>query len=319
MSEKKEKLAFGLILAALLAVGGAAYWLLLGGSPAPAPAPPPPPPVEVAKPAAVDKLLVSKVVGPVRIHRAGADAGWQEVKEGDALQPDDQIETAEGGALQLQQAGGARLSVDVGDNTSLRVKDLTENLTAVRLESGLVNASVKDDPARAFEIDSGEDAVATTRGGDMAVTSNGEGTVAVGVTRGSAELQAGGKVVAIKAGQQSISLKGGAPSAPSPIPNSLLLKVAWPKELLLNRRKITVSGKTVPGAILAIAGQPVRVGADGRFTHVIYLREGQQTLGARGRDVGGHVIDLKGPAVLVDTHGAKADFDTRNLWGGHPQ
>ena len=57
----------------------------------------------------------------------------------------------------------------------------------------------------------------------------------------------------------------------------------------------------------------VDVGPDGRFTHVIVLREGRQRLSARAHGVAGSA-SAEGPAIVLDTRAPDARFDTRDLW-----
>jgi hypothetical protein len=309
MAEGRERARF-LGAVALILVGlAASYWFLLGREVAP---------VAVAPPAAVaadtDKLVLSRVEGPVRIRRSDADGGWIEARTGDALKADDLIETGPGATAQL--SAGERYQVNLDANAQFAVREINESIARFRLDFGLMNASVKDDPARAFEVESGDDVVTRTRGGDLAVTHNGKGVVSVGVSRGSAELSSGGKVVALRSGQQSLAIAGRPPSTPSPIAKSLLLKVVWPRETLVNKRRIVVSGQTTPGAVLAVVGRPITVDAEGRFRQEVVLKDGQHSLTIVGQDVGGRRVEEKGPEVLVDTRGAAAEFETQDLWGG---
>jgi hypothetical protein len=253
---------------------------------------------------------VTRLLGPVRIRRAGAGASWADAQVGDELHKDDLVETGGGGSAQL--SAGESYQVELDADARFDVREITAELSRFGLAAGLLNASVRDDPRRTVEIESAG-GLARTRGADLAVASS-DKVVAVGVQRGQAELESSGGTVLIHAGQQSLAVKGFPPVQAMPIPPSLLLKVAWPSERVTNQRKLVVSGKTAPGSILAIEGQPVQVGADGSFRHVVYLREGRQMLNAVGRDVGGHRVEAKGPEILLQTRGAAAEFDTKGLW-----
>jgi hypothetical protein len=156
--------------------------------------------------------------------------------------------------------------------------------------------------------------VARTRGGDVRVA-GGDEVAAVAVARGEAELRSGGRAVVIRAGEQSMAARGGAPSEPSPIPSSLLLKVSWPEELATNRKRLVVTGRTSPGAVLALGGRAVKVQPDGSFRQVLVLREGRQRIPVSARDASGRRLNEKSPEILVDTKGASAEFDTHSLWG----
>ena len=87
----------------------------------------------------------------------------------------------------------------------------------------------------------------------------------------------------------------------------------WPTARTTNERRMVVTGRATPGAIVVLGGEQVEVQPDGRFTHVIVLREGRQTLSARALGVAGKAA-AEGPAVVLDTRAPDARFDTRDLW-----
>ncbi len=301
MAGRRERIGFWAALA-LLALGTlAAYRWLLGpepGAPAPAPA---------ARPtAAIVPLTVAAVSGEVLVVRRGARAP---AATGAALQPDDALETAAGGRVELA-GGGYRVTLEEGGRFD--VQEITAELSRFRLASGLVSARVDDGPHRAVEIEAAPDTVARTRGGDLSVARSG-GMVAVGVRSGAAELSAAGKTVTLRGGEQSLARVGQAPSAPAPLPASLLLKVSWPAARTTNERRIVVTGRATPGAIVVLGDERVEVQPDGRFTHVIVLREGRQKLSARAHGVAGSATS-EGPPIVLDTRAPDARFDTRNLW-----
>jgi hypothetical protein len=99
------------------------------------------------------------------------------------------------------------------------------------------------------------------------------------------------------------------------MPRSLLLKVDWPSARETNRRRIVVTGRTTPGALVSVRGERVRVGPDGAFTHVLFLREGEQTIEASARDVAGRRERSRSQPVVLDTRAPDTRFDTTDLWG----
>jgi hypothetical protein len=294
----RERAIFWTVAALLVAGAALAYRLLLGPAPASRPAPPPPAPAPL-------RLAVAKVTGEVTIVRAGVRA---RAAPGAELRADDAIETPPGARVELDGAG---YQVALDEDGSFDVREITAELSRFRLAQGLVSTKVRDD-AVAVEIEGAEGSRVRTKGGDVAVARSGE-TVAVGVERGSAEFAAGGGVVVLAAGQQSVAARGGKPSAPAPIPASLLLKVSWPEERTTNRRRIVVTGRTEPGAVVVLGDERVEVRPDGRFTHVIALREGRQRLTARAHAVGGSAA-ADGPVILLDTRAPDPRFDTADLW-----
>jgi Glucodextranase, domain B/FecR protein len=308
MGERRERALFLAGLLILVGAGAAGYWLFLGHGSVPAapmqatPAAPQPP----------DRLVVAAVSGPVTLRRGGAAGVPEPVRAGDELRPDDAVETGPGGTVQL--AAGESYRVDLDELSTFAVKEITAELARFRLAEGLVSTSVREDARRAVEVEAGAGAVARTRGGDLRVAGGAE-VAAVAVSRGEAELSSGGKAVVIRAGQQSMASRGGAPSEPSPIPSSLLLKVSWPEDPATNRRRLVVTGRTSPGAVVALGGRSVKVEPDGTFREVLVLHEGRQRIPVAARDAAGNRLKEEGPEILVDTKGAPAEFDTHSLWG----
>jgi hypothetical protein len=298
MAGRRERITFWGILAALVAGTAVAYVLLLGRDPGRRPAPP--------QPAQPVPLTVGEVVGEVTIVRGGVR---ERAVSGATLRPDDGIETATGARVQV--AGGG-YSVTLEEGGRFAVGEITAELSRFRLGAGLVSARVQDDPGRAVEIEGAPDAVARTRGGEVSVARVGT-VVAVGVRRGRADFTAAGSTVSLGEGQQSQAKAGAAPSPPAPLPSSLLLKVNWPAPRVTNERRIVVTGRASPGSIVVLGGERVEVQPDGRFTHVIVLREGRQTLAARAMGVAGK-ISSEGPAMVLDTRAPDARFDTTDLW-----
>lgn len=295
----RERITFWAVLAGLLAATAIAYVLLLGREPGRA-APPPP------APAAVPALALGGLVGEVTVVRGGVRT---QAVSGAPLQPDDAIETAAGARVEVS-GGGYTVTLEEGGRFD--VGEITAELSRFRLGAGLVSARVQDDPRRTVEIEGAPDAVARTRGGDVSVARVGS-VVSVGVRRGRADFTAAGATVSLSEGQQSQARAGAAPSPPAPLPSSLLLKVNWPAQRTTNERRMVVTGRATPGAIVVLGGERVEVQPDGRFTHVIVLREGRQALSARAMGVAGKAVS-DGPAVTLDTRAPDARFDTRDLW-----
>jgi hypothetical protein len=305
MARPSERLLFVGGLAAMGAAVLLAWWFLFGRGPIAGVEPPAPPP-----PAPVAALRVARATGEAWLTR-GTGARVP-VVAGMLLQPSDAIETTDGSAVELGAGEGYQVTLEGA--ARFGVKELAAELARFRLDEGLAEAKVKADAGRVVVIESSDDASVRTSGGRVAVASS-DGRVAVGVTEGEAQLGSGGQIVAVRAGQVSIAEKGRAPSAPVALPRSLLLKVDWPSVRETNRRKVVVRGRTNPGALVSLGGERVKVGPDGVFTHVLFLREGRQTIEASARDVGGRQEVSRSPPVVLDTRAPDTEFDTRNLWG----
>jgi hypothetical protein len=300
MAGAGERIRFWAVVAALALATLAAYRWLLGPEPG-APLPPSPAPLAVA-----DPLTLAAVSGEVAVLRAGART---RAAVGATLQAEDAIETAVGARVELT-GGGYRIWLEEGGRFD--VQEISAELARFRLAAGLVSASVEDDPGRALEIEAAPGAVARTRGGELSVARSGE-SIAVGVRRGAAEFAAAGTTVTLREGEQSRARVGRPPSPPEPLPASLLLKVSWPTVRTTNERRMVVSGRATPGAVVVVGDERVEVRPDGQFVHVIHLREGRQRLTARAHGVAGSAAS-ESPPLVLDTRAPDARFDTRDLW-----
>lgn len=305
MGERLQRVLFAGGVALLVGGAALAWWLWLGRQPALSP------PSPSAPASRVDQLTVAGTSGDVRVHRPGA-ARAVPIRAGEVLRPDDELETGPGAAAQL--AAGESYRVGLEENSRFAVREITAELGRFHLREGLMSAKVRDDQARTFEVEAGSDGLARTRGGDVSIAAS-EGTAEVAVRRGQVEVTSAGRAVMVHAGQRALVLPGSGPSEPSPLPTSLLLEVSWPQVEATNHRRLVVTGRTEPGALLAVGGQPVRVARDGTFRHVVYLREGRQKLTATARDASGNRNRQNSGEILLDTHGAPAEFDTDQLWG----
>jgi hypothetical protein len=163
----------------------------------------------------------------------------------------------------------------------------------------MAKATVKGGGRHTFEVRASKsDAVASTDGGVFSIASNGNGTVAVGTEEGSVEFLGKGRVVIVRAGQQSIMRPGQAPSEPVAIPTSLLLKVALPGRTVVNRSKLQVVGTAEPGARVEVEGHMVKADEKGHFQTTVKLAEGKNEVDVVEHSVGGlqaasrHQIEL---------------------------
>jgi Glucodextranase, domain B/FecR protein len=305
---------FILGLLAILAALPLGYFVFLRPTPAPpsppveeAPAPPPPEkrPVEV-------ELKLEEIRGTVELRRGTGE--WRSASVGEALRPSDAVRTREGSYAVL--IGGEAVEVRMEAGTEVTVEALTASLSRLLLGNGMTTTRVKPGARHTFEVKAvGSDAQARTEGGTFSMSNNGKGTVAVGTREGEVAFLGQGKVVIVRAGQQSIVHPGRTPSEPAPIPTSLLLKVNWPAH---PRRQALVSGQTEPGTFVDVAGQRVPTDKEGRFSHPVSLKEGRNTVEVRARSVGG-LRQMARQELIVDTTPPKGVTVDSGLWGDpHP-
>ncbi len=283
------KARFVVAVAVLLVVGalGASYYLFFIRRESHVEAPPPPPP---------EVLRVSAASGTVEV--AGADGVFHSVAPGASLSAHDRIRTADDGIAELRGADGS--TVKLLGATVAGVSALSRELKRLQLGKGMIEAEIKDDPARLFEIELGDGAAARTRGASFVASADGDGNAEVASRRGEVVLAAHGREVVIRAGQQARVRGAHPPEQPTPIPASLFLKVNWPAAATSQRRQV-VTGTTAPGARVQVNGRYVRVKADGTYTAELDLPDGQHQLSVRAADVGGHRRDEKSPSITVDT------------------
>jgi hypothetical protein len=256
------------------------------------------------------ELKLTQVTGKVQIKRANGE--WADAKNGDAVNSSDGVRTADGSYAVV--VGGEYWEVKMEPGTEVEIGELSDSISKLLLESGMARATVKGSGRHTFEVRANKsDAVARTDGGVFSIASNGNGTVAVGTQEGAVEFLGKGRVVIVRAGQQSIVRPGQAPSEPVSIPSSLLLKVGLPARSVVNRSKLVVVGTAEPGARIEIGGKMVKADEKGRFETTLKLKEGKNAIEVSGHSVG--ALEAKSThQIELDTTVRKTTID-KNLWG----
>ncbi|MBX7117022.1 MAG: FecR domain-containing protein [Myxococcaceae bacterium] len=260
------------------------------------------------------EIRVAEVTGTVLVKRG--DAGFVSISAKDKLLASDAVRTEDGSYAVL--VGDEYWEVKMEPGTEVSVGELDNSITSLLLQTGMARAKVKGSSRHVFEVRAtGTDAVARTSDGTFAVSHNGQGTVAVGTEAGEVTFVGKGKVVIVRAGQQAIVKPGEAPSDPTPIPNSLLLKVALPAATTLNKPKLVLVGHVEPGARVDVQGQVVSVDDHGRFEWPTTLKEGKNTLEVHAQSVG-RLSATSTHQLELDTTVRKTTID-KNLWEGTTQ
>jgi hypothetical protein len=134
----------------------------------------------------------------------------------------------------------------------------------------------------------------------------------VGTESGEVSFAGGGRVVIVRAGQQSIVKPGQGPSDPVTIPSSLLLKVGLPTRSTVNTKALKVKGDVEPGSMVEVQGRIVTVDERGHFEVPLTLNEGKNGLLVKARSVGGHEARAAGDVELDTT--VKPTTIDKNLW-----
>ena len=303
---KRFAIAAGMT-ALVIALGAILYRGLFRDAPASelSPAPDAAPVIETPDSAPVrsSEVRVVEIEGEVDRDVGGE---WVAVKAGDVLSASDSIRTRLDGRAVLD-VGGVVVELD-------QVSQLSKIVASqIELSQGRVSARVPSGRDGSFGVAvEGSDAVAETEEGEFAVLADGEGAATVAAVQGRVRVTANEKTVEVSAGRQSIVRPGDEPSAPTAIPESLFLKVQRPRARVQRSKKLSLSGTTVPGAMLTVNGQKVEVDAEGRFSAVVALQDGQNRVVVKTRDVSGR-SDKADVGVTVDRRGP--DVGGSVIWG----
>jgi hypothetical protein len=234
---------------------------------------------------------------------AGPDGAWRPARLGLTLSAQTRVRTDDEGAAELRAADGSLVRLMAG--TEARVEELRRELKRLHLGAGMVEADVRDDPNRVFEVElDDQGGAARTRGASFTASSNGAGSAAVASRRGEVILSARGREVVIRTGQYARLRPGAPPDDPAPVPPTLFLKVAWPSATS-RRQRLVVAGETAPGARVKLGSHFVQVDAEGRYRATVDVADGVHRLHLQARDVAGHVVDEESPRIVVDT---RTDF-----------
>ncbi|KFE69339.1 hypothetical protein [Hyalangium minutum] len=310
-SPPRRQAPFILGLVLILAALPLGYFVFLHQPPPPPVAPPPPPPppavVEQKAPEKPQELTITDVKGDVEVRRA--DGTWEPVKPGRKLLPSEVLRTKDGGTASLR---GDAADVTVEPSSEMSMEEISATATRFLLVNGMATAEVHSGVRHTLVMRAtGSDAVATTTAGKFAMSNNGAGTVAVGTQAGEVTFQGNGKIVIVRAGQQSVVRPGSSgPSEPVNIPSSLLRKVQWPSARQ-NKREIIVQGEAEPGTRLEIGGQTFSPGQDGVFTRTVSLKEGENDVKLKVSSVGGNQEEAS-QKFHVDTQAPK--FKVKIPW-----
>ncbi|HEX8701322.1 MAG TPA: hypothetical protein VF815_21025 [Myxococcaceae bacterium] len=265
------------------------FFFLRDPPPTPVPvepvAPQPAPVVEAPEPAKPVRLEITQVSGTVEVR--AKDGSWVPVDKGATLGAADAVRTLNGSYAVI--IGSESVEINMEPGTEVTVEELTTSVSRLLLGTGMATTKVLTGKGHTIEFKAANsDALArASEPGTFTMSNDGAGTVAVGARSGKVEFIGSGKVVIVRAGQQSVVRPGGdGPSAPMPVPTSLLRKVQWPSRQQ-NKKEIVVKGEAEPGSRLELAGKAFSPGQDGTFTVTVPLKEGDNEVKVRAVSVSG--------------------------------
>ena len=245
-----------------------------------------PPPVVVD----AGTFQVASAVGTVEAERDGT---WRPIKQGDTLTRADVVRTAAGAGATLQLSAGTQ--VELREKVEIGLDRLPSGAT-VDLRHGKVFARVSGGDG--LEINAHDTRTTNEGPAHFVVMSDDAGRVSVAALTGNARFTAGGKSLTVPAGSESISQAGAPPSDPERIPEDVLLDVVWPAEEQRHATdRASVQGRARPSTTVTVNGSATAVGPDGRFTAVVPLRVGKNTLDVAAEDVTGRTRRTSGSVV----------------------
>jgi FecR protein/Glucodextranase, domain B len=245
------------------------------------------------------------------VQARGADGKWRDVAAGELLNADDGVRTGRNAEAVLRMGDG--VEVRLSPRSEFTVRELSAEVSKIRLEEGHVTATVNEDGKRVLKVAArGTDAEATSAGGQFGVVTDGKGQLAVATTTGSVNLTADGQTVEVKSGETSTVTAEGGPSAPRAIPASLFLKVGAATQKT-NQLTTTVSGTTDPGALVRVQDATATADDKGRFSMKVPLKDGKNALAVDVTDASGRTRTEALPEVMVDR--VKPEIEAETQWG----
>lgn len=224
---------------------------------------------------------------------------WRNVTKGEEIS-DDAVLRTQRGRVDLQI--GDTIEVEVSPFSQFRLKELTNRLSKVRLEQGLVTANVTPNEESELVMQVlGSEVEAHATDGAFAVLRGHQGHATVAGKRGTVTVQSAGTSVVIQQGQQSVIAPGEAPTPPTTIPGELLIKITQGQNKKLRFRSTRVEGLTSPGAVVTVNGVEASA-ATGHFSVNVPLNEGSNSITVVSRDALGRERKQVVNGVEVDTN-----------------
>lgn len=219
-----------------------------------------------------------------RVMVVGPSGEAVEARTGQAVEQGSSIQTDATSRSAVRIQGATVVNVD--EDTAVVIDTITSRSAKLTIERGRVRADVAEDSGQTVEFGAkNTDARVRSSGGRLAVAADGYGAMQVTSESGTSEVSAGGETVELAAGEQVV-VTGDEISEIMDVPESLLLKVAWPElpEGATRSERVPVQGQASPGTVLDVNGQAVAVKADGHWQTEVALEEGSNTIKVRARD-----------------------------------
>lgn len=253
---------------------------------------------EPAAAAQSDRVGVLELKGTVEYRHAGGK--WRTLEPGTPLDIRGEVRTGSGSMARLRL--GSAVTVELADSTAINIAQLSETLSRIRLQDGRVVSEVDAERGVRLRVQvQGTDAEAETGSGRFAVMRRGNTPAVFASERGNLEVAAAGKTVDVRPGEQTVVSPGRAPSQPTRIPPSLLLKLGTPPPSRMRERKVLIAGMTAPGAAVRAGGSVATADSEGRFSNAVSLVDGPNEIVVEVEDVLGRRTRGALPRIVVDS------------------
>ncbi|MBN1605013.1 MAG: FecR domain-containing protein [Polyangiaceae bacterium] len=235
------------------------------------------------------------------VERRSEGGSWQSLNEGDPVDINDEVRTGPSSTARLQL--GPQVTVELAGGTGINVAQLSETLSRIRLQDGRVVSEVRGGAGFRFRVQvQGNNAQAESGAGRFAVLRRAGAPAVFAAEQGTLDVTGSGDTVSLHPGEQTQVVDGGAPSAPTRIPTSLLLKLGRPPPSRLRTRQVAITGQTSPGAVVHAGGAVAAPDAAGQFSMTVALVDGPNEIVVEVEDVAGRRQQAKLPRITVDTH-----------------
>ena len=260
----RQQLQLLLLIALVVALAAAGYRILFGSGPG------------------YELVVVSATNATAEV--SGESLGA--IGPGTLLPVDSRVLTGEDGSARLQYGDNAELFL--ADSSSIQVISADPTGLRVELESGTVSARVRQGAAPLNISNRGRSVGATDA--DFTVMVGHSGPMSASSQRGRISLTGMGEQGILEPNTSVHSDKENR-TAVLPLSESLLFDVEWPEEKETRDSTVEVAGTTDPYATVTLGSGSdavrVRADRDGRFRATVPLREGENDIQLRVRDVSG--------------------------------
>lgn len=232
-------------------------------------------------------------------HRTPGGA-WRPLGIGETVGIDNEVRTGLSSRARLQL--GTQVIVELADNTGINVAQLSETLSRVLLQDGRVVSEVRAAEGFRFRVQvQGNNSQAETSAGRFGVLRRNGTPAAFAAEKGEVTVTGAGRSVTLQQGEQTVVADNDAPSSPTKLPSSLLLKLGRPPPSRLRVRQVQVTGETSPGTVITVGTNVTAPNQLGQFKSTVALVDGPNEIRVQVEDVAGRKQTAKIQNVTVDS------------------